>query len=75
MPIFEVTLTVQSTGLIEAESESDAINKARNFRYIKKRLMDERGDDTITASCDITGDYEADYLLLDGVHTLEEVSR
>jgi hypothetical protein len=73
MPIFEVTLTIQATGLIEAESESDAINKASHYRYIKKRLMDERGDDTITASCGITGDYDPDYLLLDGVHTLEEV--
>jgi hypothetical protein len=71
--IFEVTLTIQATGLIEAESESDAISKASHYRYIKKRLMDERGDDTITASGDITGYYEADYLLLDGVHTLEEV--
>lgn len=73
MPIYEITLTVQATGLIEAESESDAIAKASKFRYIKRRLMDERGDDTITASDDIIGDYEADYLLLDGIHTLEEV--
>ncbi len=61
MPIFEVTLTTQSTGLIEANSEKEAIRIVGYSKRIKQRLMEERGDDIITASTDITGDYDDDY--------------
>jgi len=61
MPIYEVTLTTQATGLIEANSEEVAIKTVNYSTRIKQRLMDERGDDIITASTDITGDYDDDY--------------
>lgn len=69
MKLYETTVTFTATGLVLARSKKEALGI---IYAAMQRLIEERDDATVELSDVIDGDYDGDYLLLNGDLSYDE---